>query len=458
MENSEVFYMTCKELWAKMCERLQVRIQSWSYDVWIEKLEPLTIRDNVLVLVAPSALNINVIQDKYLDEFRAVLKELDTFVTEVEFRPNDPDLAMLTQANVSTANQKTVEEQPSFTFNPKFTFDSFVVGESNKFLYAVANRVAKEPGMAGLNPLFIYGGVGLGKTHIMHAIGNELLAKQPNLKVIYSTSEKFTNELIESIRMSKERPSYNHDFREKYRSADVLMIDDIQFIEGKQGTQEEFFHTFNDLIDKNKQIIITSDRQPREIPTLEDRLRTRFEMGMIADVQHPDLETKIAILQKKAEQERYLVPNDVLTMIAQRVESNVREMQGLLSKVAFYGQLLNQPVTMELAMEAIKDHIDNRQEALSADYIIDVVCKYFNISKDDIKGKKKTKEIVVPRQICIYLIYDILGLPLASIGQQFGGRDHTTVIHARDKIAEGQKTDSRLAMQIKDLRNMINGQ
>jgi chromosomal replication initiator protein len=318
-------------------------------------------------------------------------------------------------------------------------------------MHAAARAVADEPGIR-YNPLFIYGGAGLGKTHIMHAIGNSVRVSNPSMRVLYVSSEKFVNEFIESIRTTKSKSS---SFREKYRNADVLMIDDIQFIAGKSGTQEEMFHTFNELYNENKQLVLTSDRPPKEIPDLEDRLRSRFEWGLIADVQPPDLETRIAILQKKAQIEKYNISTQTLAFMAEHMSSNIRDMEGLLNKVIFLSRLYETEPKIETVQEALKDYADRTEEAVSADAVIECTCKYFGVSKDELVGKKKSREIVEPRQVCIYIITELLALPLASIGNIFGGRDHTTVMHARDKVAQNLNTSNKIRSAVQDIKDMV---
>ena len=345
-----------------------------------------------------------------------------------------------------------IKRQNSFSFNPKYTFDSFVVGKSNEFVYAAARAVAENPGKR-FNPLFIYGGVGLGKTHIMHAIGNFLKQNSPNLIVLYVTCEKFTNDYIDSLRGGKNNSISS--FREKYRNVDVLMVDDIQFISNKTETQEEFFHTFNDLYQNGKQIIIASDRHPREIPTLTDRLLTRMLSGLIQDVQNPDFETRMAILKRKAYEENYRVEEEVYSYLAEKISSNIRELEGSLAKVHFYAGIhCKHFASLEDAELALKDEITEK-EMITADDVINAVCKYYNVDKSDLTGKKKNKEIVDPRQMAIYLITELTDLPLTSIGANFGGRDHTTIMHARDKIATEIKSNSRIKTIANDIKNLI---
>ena len=327
------------------------------------------------------------------------------------------------------------------------------MGECNKFAVAAARAVAEKPGEQ-YNPLFIYGGAGLGKTHIMHAIGNYIRKHDQHKKVLYVSSEKFVNDLIASIRA---KSGSTVDFREKYRSADVLMIDDIQFISKKESTQMEMFHTFNDLYQANKQIIFASDRSPKEIPDLEERLRTRFEWGLIADVQPPDLETRIAILQKKSQIEKYYVPEEVLNFMAQRIDSNIREMESLLNKVILLSKLYDKPVSVELAAEAFKDYAPKtKDEALTPDDVIEATLKlYPGLSREELLGKKRDKDIVEPRMICIDLISELLPLPLTSIGAVMGGRDHTTVMHSKNKVAGLISRDERIKSKVEAIRNMV---
>ena len=426
-----------KEFWTKVLDEMSDHTNMVSYEVWLEGLEPVEIHDNKLVLVSPTSMGLNVCKKKYADLIREAIAKINPTVTDITLIGTN-EVGDYLKTHVS----KSAPAEPSATvaapmFNEKYTFSSFIVGKSNQFAHAAALAVAQSPGKT-YNPLFLYGSSGLGKTHIMHAIGNFLLENRPDLRLAYLTSERFVNELVEALKSSSGNKSQTKDFRDRYRNVDVLMIDDIQFIEGKSATQEEFFHPFNDLYQSGRQIIISSDRAPKYLTELSDRLRSRFQSGLLADIQPPDLETRLAILRFKAEKENFNVDDEVFNFIAERAESNVREMEGLLQRVTFFASLQNagQRVTLELATEALKDYLDNNEEQLTADRIIDVVCQYFHVSREDVISKKKNKEIVDPRMVSIYLITDMLNMPLASIGKFFGGRDHTTVIHARDKIAD----------------------
>lgn len=442
-------------MWERVLSKLEMMTTAVSFDLWIRPLEVLEFKDyNTLILVASSTTAKNQLLKNHKIQLQNAINEV--FNDNINFEildQNEKDEYIKT--NTPAKNQKVEEEgnKTNSNFNEKYTFDNFVVGKSNQFVYAAAKSVAENPGQK-FNPLFIYGGVGLGKTHLLHAIGNYIKSAYPDKKIMYATCEKFTNDYIESLRANKDMA--NFEFREKYRNLDVLMIDDIQFISNKTSTQEEFFHTFNDLYQRQKQIIIASDRPPKEIATLEERLRSRFTSGLIQDIQTPDFETRVAILRKKAQQEKYSIDDEVINFIAEKIDTNIREMEGILSKVFFFATLLGKKsATLEEAYEAMKENMDEIKEGLSPDMVIETVCKYFNISKNDIVGKKKNKEIVEPRMICIYLICELLDLPLVAIGKKFGDRDHTTIMHARDKITEQIKTNNKIKVYITDIKDLL---
>lgn len=444
-----------KELWEKMLTNLEIEVSAVNFDVWIKTLEAVSIIDGRLVLMVPSEGSRKFVTEKFSDQLTATMQEVNPSMTAILIiGPNDADTYRTERDNCvaeAEETEETTKRVEANVINPKYNFENFVVGKSNQFMYAAARAVADEPG-SRYNPLFIYGGAGLGKTHIMHAIGNSVRMSHPHLKVLYASSEKFVNEFIESIRTTKGNSTH---FRDKYRNVDVLMIDDIQLISKMPRTQEEMFHTFNDLHGHNKQIILTSDRPPKEISPLEERLRTRFEWGLIVDVQPPDIETRIAILQKKAQAEKYNIPFGVLEFMAEKISDNVRDMESLLNKVIFLSRLYNSSPNIDLVKEALKDYTDKTEESVSADRIVDCVCRYFNVKKEELVGKKKTKEIVEPRQICIYLITDMLALPLTTIGAMFGGRDHTTIMHARDKVAEKMGQNPKTQVTVTDIKDMI---
>ena len=337
----------------------------------------------------------------------------------------------------------------------RYTFDSFVVGSSNQFVFAAAKSVAANPG-EDFNPLYIYGGTGLGKTHLMQAIANEIAEKKPSLKVIYTTSENFLNEYVDSMSSKKGGRDASTRFRNRYRNVDVLLIDDIQFWAGKYGVQEAFFHAFNELVSKNKQIVISSDCPAKDLTTLEERLRTRFEQGLIADIQPPDLETKIAILKRKALERKFVISDEVLGFLAKNSDNNVRTLEGRLNKVIFASKLHEEPITLKLAATALQEAINSdEQEEATPEAIIRATCSHFSVSEADLLGKNKRQELVRPRQICTYLMCDMLSIPLKNIGAKMGGRDHTTVIYARDKIAELLPLNDAVAKDINDIKSAI---
>ena len=445
-----------KAMWEKVQEKMQNYVSAVVFDLWIARLEPLEIKDdNTILLAASSNLVKSRVQESYNHQLSDCVHEI--FGEYMNFKILDKEEQEKYFAETKPQeNTKPIIQSDKSQFNPKYTFNNFVVGKSNQFCYAAAHAVAENPGTK-FNPLFIYSGVGLGKTHLMHAIGNYLTEFSPHLNIKYVTCEKFMNEYIESLGVTEGgKEKAITEFREKYRNVDVLMIDDIQFIANKNATKEEFFHTFNDLYQSNKQIIITSDRSPTEID-VEDRLKTRFSCGLIQDMQIPDFETRMAILKKKAQIERFYLDDEVMNFIAEKPFTNIREMEGALSKVFFFATLMGKKTAdMDDAKEAFKEDLTIHDEKTSSpESIIKIVCEYFGISQNEITGKKKSKEIVEPRMIAIYLIDDMLDVPLVTIGKLFGGRDHTTIMHSRDKISEQIKKDNKLSAIINDLKAKI---
>ncbi len=434
------------KIWQQALIKLQKQVTSVSFDLWINTLEPVNFENGIFTLSTSSeSAKARVIELHGL-QISLALKECCDEIKDYEVI--DPYAKEKLLATKEEKKESLNNENSSFKFNKKYTFSNFVVGNSNKYVYAACEGVAKNP--FKINPLFIYGGTGLGKTHLLHAIGNYITEKFPNLITLYVTCERFTNDYIESLKSGKQS-----SFRDKYRNLDILLIDDIQFISKKNSTQEAFFHTFNDLYENNKQIIIASDRPPKEIAILEERLVSRFSMGLIQDVQTPDLETRIAILRKKSEDEKYNVSSEVINYIAENYDTNIREMEGLLSKVHFYSTLrLKDSADLEDIKEALKDHVSTNKQHLTYNVIIDCVCKYFSVDRAELLGKKKNKEIVEPRQICMFVIYEMLDLPLISISQVFGKKDHTTVIYARDKIADAIKENNRIKIAVNDIKAM----
>lgn len=442
-----------KKIWLDVLGILEREISSTiAYDVWIKTLEVIDIEGEKLILCAPSESNKLKVNREYKPLIVSVLKSLNTLVSDVEIVVSGEREEREIEENERV--EEVIVKVEANVINPKYTFDNFVVGKCNQLAYAAARAVAEDPG-ASYNPLFIYGGVGLGKTHIMQAIGNQIRKQKPKLKVLYIPCDKFINEYVMSVRKGGNSSDFGKQFREKYRNLDVLMIDDIQFVSKKPETQNELFHTFNDLTQAGKQIIFASDRAPSEIPDLEDRLRSRFEWGLIADIQPPDMETRVAILQKKALAQKTVISNDVLSYMAQRLATNIREMESMLNKVILLAKLYNKSISVELAQETFKDYSKPTEEAVGAEDVIDCTCKYFDISKEDLLGKKRDKKIVEPRQICIYVISEMLPLPLTAIGEIMGNRDHTTVLHAKNKVASLVGKDERFDKAITDIKNMI---
>ena len=428
--------MDIVSLWKKTLQLIKGEVASASFETFFKNTVPIETNSNELTLLAPTEFAEDILRNRYLNLIESCLSQLTSNKFEIKIisDSNEVEQNPLKTSNNNNiinnnSNNNIIRNYPRL--NPKYTFDTFVIGNSNRFAHAACVAVAESPARA-YNPLFLYGGVGLGKTHLMHAIGHSIMKEQNDAKVVYVSSEKFTNELINSIKSDK-----NEEFRDKYRNVDILLIDDIQFIAGKEGTQEEFFHTFNALHEANKQIIISSDRPPKEIPTLEDRLRSRFEMGLIADIQPPDFETRIAILKTKAQIENIDIPNEVMNYIATYIKSNIRELEGALTRVVAYSSLINKDISYDLAVEALKDIVTTSEsQEISVNRIKEKVSTAFGIKMDDFNSKKRTRTIAYPRQIAMYLSRELTDLSLPKIGNEFGGRDHTTVIHAHDKISK----------------------
>ncbi|WP_338433080.1 chromosomal replication initiator protein DnaA [Clostridium tyrobutyricum] len=439
-----------KELWDKTLNIIKGELTEVSFNTWLKSITPISIEDNVLKLSVPNELTRGVLDNKYKEYIIKALKILTSKNYTIEFSIYQEKAFTLDEKDTQHRQEK-INNESSTLLNPKYTFDSFVVGNSNRFAHAASLAVAESPAKA-YNPLFIYGGVGLGKTHLMHAIGHYILKNNPSLKVVYVSSEKFTNELVNSIKDDK-----NVEFRDKYRNIDILLIDDIQFIAGKERTQEEFFHTFNSLYEANKQIILSSDRPPKEISTLEDRLVSRFEWGLIADIQPPDFETRIAILKKKADVEKLNIPNEVMVYIATKIKSNIRELEGALIRIVAFSSLTNKEISVDLAVEALKDIISSKQsKQVTIGLIQEVVANYYNLQISDFKSARRTRNVAFPRQIAMYLSRKLTDMSLPKIGEEFGGRDHTTVIHAYEKISGNLKVDESLQNAVSELTKRIN--
>lgn len=424
-----------------------------SYNTWLKPLKVYDVKDNVItILINDERIgppSITVIKKKYELLLKVSIEEILNESYELKFVLAS-EIESSEKKKVEPAAARRVSGVPTF-LNPRYTFDTFVVGGNNEFARAAALAVAENPGEI-YNPLFIYGGVGLGKTHLMHSIAHFVLKQNPDTKVLYVTSEKFTNELIDSIQKKT-----TAQFREKYRSIDILLIDDIQFIIGKESTQEEFFHTFNTLHESKKQIIISSDRPPKEMLTLEDRLRSRFEHGLMADIQPPDYETRMAILKKKEELDGYKINEDVLKYIASNIKSNIRELEGALTKIVAFSRLKKRELNLLLAEEALKDIISpNEKKVITADLIVDVVAEHYNITPAEIYSKDKSRNISYPRQIVMYLCRKLTDMSVTDIGKALGNRDHSTVLHGYDKVSTDINNDSSIHNTIDVLIKKIN--
>jgi len=434
------------ELLTKAKELLKEETTSISFDTWIKNLEIESMNSGNIVLVTPTTFTKDILDSKYHELLVNTFKFLTNKECSVTIISNEArNVEEKGKVSTITTNIGYSNE----TLNPKYTFDSFVVGNNNRFAHAASLAVAEAPATA-YNPLFIYGGVGLGKTHLMHSIGNEILRNNKSANILYVTSEKFTNQLVNAIKDNK-----TEQFRNKYRNIDVLLIDDIQFIAGKERSQEEFFHTFNSLHENGKQIIISSDRPPKDISLLEDRLKSRFEWGLIADISSADYETRLAILRKKAQLENILINDDILSTIANRIDTNIRELEGALNKLIARASLINSSITMEMAEWAINEIVTSKDKVISSAYIQETVAKYFNIDSKDLVGNKRSADVVFPRQIAMYLCRCVPQLSLPQIGKDFGNRDHTTVLHACNKIEKEIKENKNTKLIVDSVKNIL---
>ena len=432
--------------------KLEHELSDVSFNTWIKPLKVHSIENSTIIILVPSEqMGLNYISKKYTLPIKVAVAEITGLDYNIEFTlPEQAKTIEKSMPPASTLN----ENLEKANLNPKYTFDTFVVGGNNNFAHAASLAVAESPGEM-YNPLFIYGGVGLGKTHLMHSIAHFILERNPLSKVLYVTSESFTNELIEAIRNGNNTAMTK--FREKYRNIDVLLIDDIQFIIGKESTQEEFFHTFNDLHGSKKQIIISSDKPPKEIQTLEGRLRSRFEWGLIADISSPDYETRMAILRKKEELDGYQIDDDVIKYIATNIKSNIRELEGALNKLMAFSNLEKREITVGLAEEALKDIIspdENRE--ITPELIIDIVAEHFHLRPEDLKGNKRNSEIVFPRQIAMFLCREMTDTPLKTIGNIMGKKDHTTIIHGCKNINNEMAKSENVRNTVEIIKKKIN--
>ncbi len=435
------------DIWHKTLNLLKEELTEISFNTWIKTIEPISISQNSITFSVVDDFTKGILDSRYT----SLIKNAIRAITLKEYNVNFKTLSQLEPTKQAT--ETNINEDSSVSIlNPKYTFSTFVIGNSNRFAHAASLAVAESPAKA-YNPLFLYGGVGLGKTHLMHAIGHYVLLQNPTSKVLYVSSEKFTNELINAIKDDR-----NEEFRCKYRNIDVLLIDDIQFIAGKERTQEEFFHTFNALYEANKQIILSSDKPPKDITTLEERLRSRFEWGLIGDMQPPDYETRIAILRKKAQLENLNIPDEVIADIAIKIQSNIRELEGALNRVIAYSSLTEKDISIEVANEALRDLLNgNKTKTINCSLIQSTVARHFDLKVDVFKSKKRSRDIAYPRQIAMFLCRELTDMSLPKIGEEFGGRDHTTVLHAFSKISEEIAAHSEIILTIDEIKNDIIG-
>lgn len=458
-------------VWAQVLDVVRSELNTPTFKTWFEHTAPLELTDDSLVIAVQNDFARDWLESRYSGLLGSALADITGKPTSLTFLVA-PEATRATAVSEQPAaiedadgvspevfpsmedrERKRVREAELGEFNPKYTFDSFVIGASNRFAHAASLAVAEAPGRA-YNPLFIYGGVGLGKTHLLQAIGRYVQTSFPHLKVKYVSTEQFTNDFINSIG-DKDKKRIE-GFRRQYRTNDVLLVDDIQFLKGKEGTQEEFFHTFNTLHQAGKQVVLSSDRPPKDIATLEERLRTRFEMGLITDIQPPDLETRIAILKRKVEVEDLDVPYEVLAFVADRVSSNIRELEGALIRIVAFSSLTRHPVDLELSHGVLKDIFPERStQPISVATIQRECCKYYGISHNELIGNKRSQAIVYPRQIAMYLSRELTDLSLPRIGDEFGGRDHTTVMHATAKITKLMNEDRGVYDQVQSLTNLV---
>ena len=434
-----------KELWSRAKELLKDETTVITYQTWIQPLELKSVNNNVIVLVASNPFQKDTIESRYLTLLTNTFNFITNKKCNVMIKLKDEEDEIQNSIKPIANNKNLINSG----LNPKYTFDTFVVGSNNKFAQAAAMGVADNPG-SKYNPFFIYGGVGLGKTHLMHAIGNQILMNNPNINILYVTSETFTNQLINAL-----RDQATEKFREKYRNIDVLLIDDIQFIANKKSTQEEFFHTFNTLYESGKQIVLSSDKPPKDIELLEDRLKSRFDWGLIADISNPDFETRLAILRKKTQLDNIIIDDEILSAIATRVDTNIRELEGTLNKLIAKASLTGSPITMEMTERAINDIVAKQDKVISSEYIQDVVGKYFSVSPADLRGAKRSNDVTFPRQIAMYLCRNVAQMSLPQIGIDFGKRDHTTVMHACNKIEKEIKTNSNTRLIVESVKNIL---
>lgn len=439
------------EKWNKVMQQIKTTTTQLSYSTWFEPVVLTSVNEDkkIINIEVPNSLVLKVINDRYLRLLKNSVSEVYGGSYEISFS--------LPETDVKPKNIAFKEYEDEFYFNPRYTFDNFVVGDHNKYAHAAAVAVAESPSKA-YNPLFIYGGSGLGKTHLMHAIGIYILKNHPDLRVLYVSSEMFTTELIDAIRDTKNNKRKMDEFKNKYRNQDVLLIDDVQFIEGKEQTELELFNTFNTLYDNGKQIILSSDRAPNKLVNLDERLRSRFGWNIIADIQPPDFETRVAILQRKAHLDGIELDDDlldVINFIAEKIKLNVRDLESALSRVTSFSTMMNERITLKFAKNILKDIISDSDNQINPEFIKKIVCKKFSLKMSDMESSKRTKSIAYPRQIAMYLCRELTDLSYPQIGKYFGGRDHTTVLHAYEKISNDLTSNQETRQVIEELREII---
>ena len=438
------------ELWSQAVTEIKERIGRHNYETWIKPISFVSRNKNEICLDVPNKFFRDWLTEHYLTQLQEILSTLAKHDVKVVFEINEKTSRQTIVEKGLKRDERDRVQRSTSNLVLKYTFQNFVVGASNQFAHAACFAVANQPG-EHYNPLFIYGGVGLGKTHLVNAIGHQAASQRPSLKVVYLSSESFMNELIGSLRRDK-----MDEFKKKFRNVDILILDDVQFIAGKERTQEEFFHTFNSLYESHKQIVITSDKFPKEIPGIEDRLRNRFEWGLIADIQPPDMETRVAILQKKAENEGVELPHDVAFFLASNIDSNVRELEGSLTRLGAFSSLTKATITVELAKDVLRNTLKNAQQEITVENIQKTICDYFNIKIIDLKAKRRTQNIALPRQVAMYLCRKYTETSFPAIGDKFGGRDHSTVIHASKTIERKIKEDPHMQTTIEKLERNLN--
>jgi chromosomal replication initiator protein len=438
-------------LWDKFLERVKSRVSINTFNTWFQPTRLNRSDADVVYVQIPTTVFRQVLTRTYGEIVKAVFHELGVPAMRVQYvcTEEEPVAAVAVAATASTKQSKLDFESSDHQLNTRYTFDSFVVGKSNEFAHAASRAVAEQPSKA-YNPLFLYGGVGMGKTHLMHAIGHTIKQRNPAARLSYVSAEKFTIEVINSLRFDK-----MFSFRERFHTVDVLLVDDIQFIAGKERTQEEFFHTFNALYEQHKQIVISSDCLPKDINSIEERLRSRFEWGLIADIQPPDLETKIAILQKKAENDRFVLPDDVAEYIARAIKSNVRELEGALTRLMAYASLTGAAVSLATAQQVLRNIIASQEKRVTIEVIQKRVSEHFNLREQDLKVRSNTRAIAFPRQVAMYIVKQLTTASLPEIGRQFGGKHHTTVLHSINKIEEMRRSDKELNRTITRLMDAL---